>query len=56
MSAVWIPETFRDRPYAAGFVFRHFSPPPADAPVADVPGAPGNAQAVRWRILAQKPA
>jgi len=41
---------------AAGFVFRHFSPPPADAPVADVPGAPGNAQAVRWRILAQKPA
>lgn len=41
---------------AAGFVFRHFAPPPADAPVADVPGAPGNAQAVRWRIFAQKPA
>ncbi|WP_395770155.1 class I SAM-dependent methyltransferase [Arenimonas sp.] len=41
---------------AAGFVLRHFSPPPADAPVADVPGAPGNAQAVRWRILAQKSA
>lgn len=40
---------------AAGFVFRHFSPPPADAPVPDIPGAPGNAQAVRWRILAQKP-
>lgn len=39
---------------AAGFELRHFSPPPADAPVADVPGAPGNALAVRWRILAQK--
>ena len=39
---------------AAGFELRHFSPPPVDAPVADVPGAPGNAQAVRWRIFAQK--
>ena len=41
---------------AAGFTLVHFAPPPTDAPVADVPGAPGNAQAVRWRILAQKPA
>lgn len=40
---------------AAGFALVHFAPPPADAPVADVPGAPGNAQAVRWRIFAQKP-
>lgn len=39
---------------AAGFNLLHFAPPPDDAPVADVPGAPGNAQAVRWRIFAQK--
>ena len=39
---------------AAGFHLLHFAPPPADAPVADVPGAPSNAQAVRWRIFAQK--
>lgn len=40
----------------AGFSLEHFAPPPADAPVSDVPGAPGNHQAARWRILARKPA
>ncbi len=39
----------------AGFRLEHFAPPPADAPVADVPGAPGHRQAARWRIVARKP-
>ncbi|MFM6988063.1 MAG: class I SAM-dependent methyltransferase [Arenimonas sp.] len=39
----------------AGFRLEHFAPPPADAPVPDVPGAPGNRQAARWRILARRP-
>jgi SAM-dependent methyltransferase len=40
---------------AAGFELRTFAPPAADAPIADRPGAPGNAQACRWRIHARKP-
>ena len=40
----------------AGFHLAHFAPPPADVPVPDVPGAPANGQAARWRILARKPA
>ena len=39
---------------ACGFQLVHFAPPPDDAPVRDVPGAPGNAQAARWRILARR--
>lgn len=39
---------------ASGFVMEHFAPPPLDAPIHDVPGAPSNAQAVRWRIIARR--
>ncbi len=39
---------------ACGFQLQHFAPPPDDAPIRDVPGAPGNAQAARWRILARR--
>lgn len=41
---------------SAGFRLEHFAPPPDDVPVSDIPGAPGNRQAARWRILARKPA
>jgi SAM-dependent methyltransferase len=37
-----------------GFTLEHFAPPPLDAPIHDVPGAPSNAQAVRWRIIARR--
>lgn len=37
-----------------GFVMEHFAPPPTDALIHDVPGAPSNALAVRWRILARR--
>lgn len=39
---------------ASGFAMEHFAPPPSDAPIHDVPGAPSNAQAVRWRIVARR--
>lgn len=39
---------------ACGFVLEHFAPPPSNAPIHDVPGAPSNTLAVRWRILARR--
>ncbi len=39
---------------ASGFIMEHFSPPASDSPIADVPGAPSNSQAVRWRIVARR--
>lgn len=38
-----------------GFRMEHFARPPEDAPIRDVPGAPGNALAARWRLLAIRP-
>lgn len=40
---------------ACGFVLEHFAPPPDDAPIRDEPGAPANARAARWRIVARRP-
>ena len=39
---------------ASGFTMEYFAPPPFDAPVNDVPGAPNNPLAVRWRIIARR--
>lgn len=39
---------------ASGFTMEYFAPPPLDAPIHDVPGAPSNPLAVRWRIIARR--
>jgi SAM-dependent methyltransferase len=49
------PEDLREPFDECGFLMEHFAPPPEDAPIQDVPGAPGNALAARWRLLARRP-